>query len=106
MNDRCCEGRLCLCGLGCAERTAVGGYADQSDLQSRNVNLQFEQSRDGSEVGEVLLPGGLCDELLAGLRIRVAGVWADPGRDPDSAVAVGFGQRRRERTVNIRRAAG
>ena len=106
MDDGCLESRLCLGGLRCADRIAVGRHADQPDLQSRNMKVQRDRCRDGSVIGEVLLPGGLGDELPDRRWIGVARTSANPGRDPDTAVAVGLGQRGREGALDIGRAAG
>src|SRR5262249_52352710 len=106
MDDRCREGRLGLGGLRYAGLIAPGRHADQPDFQGRNVWVHSDRYRDGSVVGEVLLPGGQGDELLDRAWIRVAGVGANPGRDADAAVAVGFGQRGREGAIDIGRAAG
>ncbi len=106
MDNRCRESRLCLGGLRCAERIAIGRYADQADCQGRNIEMQRDRCRDGSVIGKVLLPGRLGDELPDRRWIRVARTPANPRRDTDAAVAVGFGQCGRERTLDIGRAAG
>src|SRR5262249_19936650 len=93
MDDGCREGRLGLGGLRYAGLIAHGRYADQPDLQGRNVEVQRDRYRDGPIVGEALLPGGLGDELPDRRGIGAARTSANPGRDADAAVAVGFGQR-------------
>ena len=54
--------------------------------------MQRDRCRDGSVIGKVLLPGRLGDELADRRWIRVARTSANPRRDTDAAVAVGFGQ--------------